>query len=219
MLSPDIKRRALLAGGLALAAGAAPSLTQAKENKAMYGLIGQMKAAPGKRDELVAILSESTGGMPGGLSYVVATDATDADALWITEVWTDKDNDLVDKSLACHWNTPIHVNGFVYGSSGRHTEDADLRCVELKTGDVKWERRRTTRCTLTLVDGHFVCLSEYGVLSLVKVNPQKYEEVSKYEVPELVYPCWAPPVVSDGVLYLRGKGKLVALELIPAKKK
>jgi quinol monooxygenase YgiN len=83
----DIERRAVLAGGLALAAFAAPSLTQ---DKTMYGLIGQMKAAPGKRDELVAILSDSTGGMPGCLSYVVAKDTIDADALWVTEVWTDK---------------------------------------------------------------------------------------------------------------------------------
>jgi quinol monooxygenase YgiN len=88
----DIERRALLAGGLALAAVAAPSLAQAEENKPMYGLIGQMKAAPGKRDELVAILSEGTEGMPGCLSYIVAKDAADADALWITEVWTDKDS-------------------------------------------------------------------------------------------------------------------------------
>jgi quinol monooxygenase YgiN len=91
--SPDeIERRAVLAGGLALAAVAAPSLTQAKEDKTMYGLIGQMKAAPGKRDELVAILSEGTEGMPGCLSYIVAKDSADADALWITEVWTDKDS-------------------------------------------------------------------------------------------------------------------------------
>lgn len=88
----DIERRAVLAGVLALAAVTAPSLTQAKENKTMYGLIGQMKAAPGKRDELVAILAESTEGMPGCLSYIVAKDAVDADALWITEVWTDKDS-------------------------------------------------------------------------------------------------------------------------------
>jgi quinol monooxygenase YgiN len=100
MLSPDdIERRAVLAGGLALAAVAAPSLTQAMEDKAMYGLIGQMKAAPGKRDELVAILSESTDGMPGCLSYIVAKDAADADALWITEVWTDKDSHAASLKL------------------------------------------------------------------------------------------------------------------------
>jgi outer membrane protein assembly factor BamB len=133
-------------------------------------------------------------------------------------VWSDEDKDRFDKSLQCHWNTPIHVDGFVYGSSGRHTEDAEMRCVELKTGDVKWSKRRTTRCTFLHVDGHIISLSEYGVLSLFKVNPEKPEEVSKYEVPELEYPCWAPPVLSNGIMYLRGKGKLIALELIPAKK-
>jgi len=134
------------------------------------------------------------------------------------EVWSDADKDRFDKSLLCHWNTPIHVDGFVYGCSGRHTEDGEMRCVELKTGDVKWSQRRTKRCTLLFVDGHFICLSEYGLLSLLKVNSQKYDEVSKYDVPELNYPCWAPPVLSNGILYVRGKGKLLALELIPPKK-
>jgi outer membrane protein assembly factor BamB len=106
----------------------------------------------------------------------------------------------------------------VYASSGRHTEDGDLRCVELATGDVKWRQKRTKRCSLTLVDGHLISLSEYGELALIKPNPEKYEVVSKYAVPELEYPCWAAPVVSNGLLYVRGERKLVALELIPAKK-
>ncbi len=131
------------------------------------------------------------------------------------EIWTDAEKDRFDKSLMCHWNTPIHVNGFVYGSSGRHTEDADIRCIELKTGEVQWRQRRTKRCSLTLIDGHFISLSEYGELALIKVNPNKYEEISKYEVPGLEYPCWAAPVISNGLLYVRGDGKLLALELIP----
>lgn len=130
------------------------------------------------------------------------------------EIWTDKDNDLIDKALACHWNTPIHVDGFVYGSSGRHTEDGDIRCVKLADGEVVWRQKRTKRCSLALVDGHFICLSEFGELALLKVNSKKYDEVSKYEVPGLEYPCWAAPVISDGLLYVRGKEKLIALELI-----
>ncbi len=63
-----------------------------------------------------------------------------------------------------------------------------------------------------------MCLSEYGDLSLLKLNAEKYDEVSKYSVPELKYPCWAPPVLSGGLLYIRGKGRLVCLELIPEKK-
>jgi len=53
----------------------------------MYGLIGKMSAVAGQRDALAAILLEGTAKMPGCLSYVIATDPADPDALWITEVW------------------------------------------------------------------------------------------------------------------------------------
>ena len=53
----------------------------------MYGLIGKVSAVPGRRDELAAILLDGTQAMPGCLSYVVAGDPADPDALWITEVW------------------------------------------------------------------------------------------------------------------------------------
>jgi quinol monooxygenase YgiN len=52
-----------------------------------YGIIGKMIAIPGKRHELANILIEGVAGMPGCLSYVVANDLSDEDALWITEVW------------------------------------------------------------------------------------------------------------------------------------
>jgi quinol monooxygenase YgiN len=52
----------------------------------MYGLIGKMNAVPGKRDQLAALLVGDIGKMPGCASYIVATDPTDPDALWITEV-------------------------------------------------------------------------------------------------------------------------------------
>ncbi|HWT52883.1 MAG TPA: putative quinol monooxygenase [Caulobacter sp.] len=88
----EIVRRDVLAAGfgLVLVAPVTP-VAQAQEKTPMYGLIGQMLAAPGKRDELLAILGESTDDMPGCLSYVIAKDPTNADAIWITEVWTDKD--------------------------------------------------------------------------------------------------------------------------------
>lgn len=53
----------------------------------MYGLIGKMTAQPDQREALAAILLDGTAEMPGCLSYVVARDTADADALWITEVW------------------------------------------------------------------------------------------------------------------------------------
>lgn len=52
----------------------------------MYGLIGRIRTLPGKRDQFVAILT-GTGGMPGCLSYIVAHDNEEADAVWVTEIW------------------------------------------------------------------------------------------------------------------------------------
>ena len=56
----------------------------------MYGLIGKLTSAPGKREELIAILLEGIANMPGCLSYIVAKDSSNADAIWITEAWESK---------------------------------------------------------------------------------------------------------------------------------
>ncbi|WP_447728596.1 putative quinol monooxygenase [Sphingomonas koreensis] len=53
----------------------------------MYGLLGKMRAVPGKRAELIAILLEGTDAMPGCKAYIVAEDVKEPDAIWITEVW------------------------------------------------------------------------------------------------------------------------------------
>lgn len=130
-------------------------------------------------------------------------------------VWTDKDKDR-DRSLACHWNTPIHVDGYVYGSSGRHESEAELRCVEWATGKVMWSVKHLSRSSLTRIDGHFLCMTERGEVLLLKINPTKFDEVAKW-VTDLDYPTWAAPVVSHGLMYIRGKDRLVCAELIPAK--
>jgi len=62
----------------------------AQEGQEMYGQIGKLIAAPGKRDELIANILGGVGSMPGCLSYVVAKDASNADAIWISEVWDSK---------------------------------------------------------------------------------------------------------------------------------
>lgn len=81
-----LARRDILAGGLTLMIGGT-ALAQTAAAGPMHGLIGRMRAQPGQRDALLAILLEGTGEMPGCLSYVVARDPADADAIWITEVW------------------------------------------------------------------------------------------------------------------------------------
>ena len=65
----------------------------------MYGLIGKMTAAPGQRDALARLLLEGSSALPGCLSYVVARDSSDPDALWITEVWESRERHAASLSL------------------------------------------------------------------------------------------------------------------------
>lgn len=65
----------------------------------MFGLIGKMRAQPGKRDELIALLLKGTDAMPGCLNYVVARDPADPDAIWISEVWEDEASHKASLSL------------------------------------------------------------------------------------------------------------------------
>ena len=65
----------------------------------MYGLIGKMTAVAGQRDALAAILLDGTNAMPGCLSYVIARDPADDNALWITEVWDSQASHKASLSL------------------------------------------------------------------------------------------------------------------------
>ena len=59
---------------------------------AFYGLTGAFVAAPGKRDELVALMLEAAdlmAAVPGCLMYLVSTTEV-ADEVAVTELWADE---------------------------------------------------------------------------------------------------------------------------------
>jgi quinol monooxygenase YgiN len=96
----QITRRDFIAVlGTSAAVAAVPASASTKGTTTMYGLIGKMKAVPGQRDTLIAILVEGVSGMPGCLSYIVAQDPTDADGIWVTEAWVSRDSHKASLSL------------------------------------------------------------------------------------------------------------------------
>lgn len=131
-------------------------------------------------------------------------------------VWKDEGR---DKSLMTHWNTAIYDQGFLYGSSGRHSNGATLRCINAMTGEVQWSREGFGRCNMTWVDGSLAVVSENGQLMLIKADPEKFEMVTAYgsgsdEKIRFQYPSWAAPVIANGKMYVRGKSNLVCFDLI-----
>ena len=136
----------------------------------------------------------------------------------VQEVWR-------GTALEIHWNTPVYHDGNLYAFSGRNEPDARFRCVEFKTGIVKWDRDEhwVPHSTPTpavygrgsgiKADGKLIVLGEGGLLGLFQLNPEHPVEVSRAQIPQLHYPCWAAPVLARKRLYLRSEDHLVCLDL------
>lgn len=146
-----------------------------------------------------------------------------------------------------HWTNPIVMGNRVFVSSGRNEPDTDLRCIEIGASEsdpskndsnrkstpesitkLIWSVANRDRMTGIAIDGHIVWLGEYGILQLAKIDGDRYQVVSEMDLgntkspqenaPLIIAPSWAPPVVSHGLLYVRGANRVVCLELIPDSK-
>ena len=136
----------------------------------------------------------------------------------VESIW--EDGRKRDRLLMAYWNTPIHVDGYLYGSNGMGG-DADLRCIDLIKGKLMWSAPELRQCSLTYVDGHFIALGEEGILRLIKVNAERCDVVSQAVLKGkdgsalIESPARAAPVLSHGLLYVRGTNRLVCVEVIP----
>ena len=124
-----------------------------------------------------------------------------------------------------HWSTPVAIDGYLYGCSGRNGPDTDFRCVRLSDGEVQWtdRNRDRQRSSLIAVDGYLIVLGESGWLELMRPDPEGPQILARVDLSDpdqtggatlLDYPCWAAPVLSHGLLYLRGNSRLICLELM-----
>ena len=126
-----------------------------------------------------------------------------------------------NQSLQTHWSTPVYHEGYLYASSGQSSGNAELRCLEYRTGQVQWAEEGLARGTLLLVDDHLIVLTEYGKLLLVRPDPKGFRKMGTFVPldekgrPLLAHPAWNAPVLAHGLLYVRGRDRLLALQLIP----
>jgi hypothetical protein len=122
--------------------------------------------------------------------------------------------------------TPVCHEGFLYGQFGIQTFDsvnAQLKCIDLRTGDVKWSTNGFGRGATVLVNNHVLSFTEKGQLVLVKPDTNAYLEVARcLAIPnwnDTTNKCWNGPAVSDGRVYARSTYAVACFDFsIPALK-
>jgi len=115
-------------------------------------------------------------------------------------------------SMQNHFSTSVLHEGFLYGFSSTR-----LRCVDFKTGEVRWDKTGFGIGSVIVADGNLIVLGEHGQLVLAKATPSAFTEISRTQVfPEETL-TWTVPVVAGGRLFVRHQNGLVALELQPTR--
>jgi outer membrane protein assembly factor BamB len=115
------------------------------------------------------------------------------------------------KQMQSHHGGVILVGDHVYGLDRRN-----LKCIELRTGEVVWEDHSVGKGSIAYADGHLVVRSERGAgtMALVEATPDGYREKGRFDQPERSgEPAWAHPVIFGGKMYVRDEGVLLCYDL------
>ena len=117
--------------------------------------------------------------------------------------------------LSNHYATSVHHGDFLYGIDGRadpgFSPAPSLRCVELKTGKIRWQDDSTGAATVTLAGDQLLILTERGELIRAAASPDGFKANARAQV--LGFQVRAYPALADGYLYARNKNKLVCVDL------
>ena len=141
-------------------------------------------------------------------------------------IWKDPPRDRRRQAMRSHWATPVLVDGFLYGCSGRNAPDSDFRCISWKTGEVEWVDSRRIRSSIARVGEHLVLLEERGLMQILRVNSKRLDLVAEWDLSEddgarlgIKYPCWAAPVIVGKRILVRGTDRILCLEFALEKTK
>ena len=90
--------------------------------------------------------------------------------------------------------------------------DGPLKCIELKTGKVMWEKSGYGPAGVCLADDILVCLGDRGQLTLVKATPDEYQELSRLD--EVINgKCCSSPIFADCKILIRSTQEAACLDL------
>jgi outer membrane protein assembly factor BamB len=132
----------------------------------------------------------------------VLLDVTRAEGSWAaTQRWSSRGMKPAYNDLVVH-------GGFVYGFDGPM-----FCCVDVATGQRRWKQGRYGHGQMLLLADQplLLVLSESGEAVLVAANPEKHEELGRFQAVD--GKTWNHPVIAHGRLYVRNAQEMACYEL------
>ena len=168
-------------------------------------VVGQMRW----RSRSAASVNAATPIVSGNQVFLTASYGTGAVLVDMSsgapkEVWSG------DDSMSCHYATPVLKDGLLYGYHGRQETGAVLRCVEWRTGKMKWEKEGFGAGSILLVKNRILMVRETGQIVLAEATPAGFKGVATHRAFDKA--VRANAAVAGGMLFVRNVvDQLVAL--------
>ncbi|MCE9603347.1 MAG: PQQ-like beta-propeller repeat protein [Planctomycetia bacterium] len=121
---------------------------------------------------------------------------------------------LKASELENHHGGMIRIGKYIYCGHG-HNNGFPM-CIEMMTGERKWERSRGAgigSAAALYADGHLYFRYEDGEMALIKADPEKYELVSQFKLASVKGKSWPHPVIVDGKLFIRDQETLLCYDI------
>ncbi len=173
---------------------------------------GAVKFQQKWRARYAASVNAATPLVIGDLAFISASYETGALLLKLRADGADEVWQAEEGVMSNHYNTSVFHDGHLYGIDGRQEAAPNLRCVDLKTKKVMWEKAKFGCGTMVLAEGRLIVLTERGELTLIEATPAGYRELSRAAVFD-DGPCRAQIALAHGRLYGRDQRKLTCLDL------
>lgn len=143
-----------------------------------------------------------TGPGPGALCVQVHADRS------FTQLWKDR------RVLDSQYNTLMHFDDSVIGFTASGQGGAELRCVELATGQLRWRYHSLLRRGQGLVVADaLVVLGEQGHLAALLPSQNEVTVLAFTEQPLMSQPCYCAPALAGSKLYLKDEQRIACFDL------
>jgi len=177
-------------------------------NKELYGVVAATGQVLWKQpwttmyDENIpdAIITGDRLFMSSGLGTGAALFRIESDKL--VQLWSHKEMQ--------NWlSTSVLWQDHVYGVD---CKDGVLKCLDFRTGAVKWAHEGLGVGSVMLAGGNLIALSDKGRLMVAQASPAEYTELAAAQI--LEGKCWTMPVLVNGRIYARNaEGELVCIDV------
>jgi outer membrane protein assembly factor BamB len=121
------------------------------------------------------------------------------DRFSVREVW--RNNRMKNR-----FSGSVARDGVIYG-----LDEGILAAIDAETGELKWKGGRYGYGQVVLAGNNLIVLTEDGDLALVRANPDRHEEITRF--PVLEGKTWNVPAISGGYLLVRNLAEMAAFDL------